>query len=64
MKKFKVKPGDTIYYLTEGGVESDIAMIIDGHEIVTSDYGYLNMKDCLQKDDPRVLEYIKVHKTD
>ncbi len=56
-KKVKVKPGDTIYYLTEDGIESDVAMMVDGQEITTSDYGYINAKDCLPEDDPRVIEY-------
>ena len=56
-KRVKVKPGDTIYYLTENGIESDVAMMVDGQEITTSDYGYINVKDCLPEDDPRVIEY-------
>jgi hypothetical protein len=57
-KKVKVKPGDTIYYMTEDGIESDVAMMVDGQEITTSDYGYINIKDCLPEDDPRVIEYL------
>ena len=57
-KKVKVKPGDTIYYMTEDGIESDVAMMVDGQEITTSDYGYITVKDCLPKDDPRVVEYL------
>lgn len=56
-KRVKVKPGDTIYYLTEDGIESDVAMMVDGQEITTSDYGYINVKHCLPEDDPRVIEY-------
>lgn len=57
-KKVKAKPGDTIYYLTDDGIESDVAMMVDGQEITTSDYGYINIKDCLPEDDPRVVEYL------
>lgn len=63
-QKNKIKPGDVVYYLTKDGIKSDIAMMIDGHEIITPDYGYLNVKNCLSKDDPRVVEFIKIHKVD
>ena len=62
-KKFKVHEGDTIYYETPNGIEEDIAMMIDGHEITTSDYGYLNIKDCIPSDDPKVIEYLKTKDT-
>ena len=58
-KKNKIKAGDVIYYLTKDGVESDVAMIVDGQEITTSDYGFVSVKHCLPEDDPRVVEYIK-----
>lgn len=63
-KKNKIKVGDVIYYLTEDGIESDIVMMIDGPEITTSDYGFVNVKDCLPENDPRVVEYIKNNETD
>ena len=58
-KKHKIKAGDVVYYLTEDGIESDVAIMVDGQEITTSDSGYLNIKDWLSEDDPRVIEYIK-----
>lgn len=57
-KKFKIKEGDIIYYDGPNGIEEDVAMMIDGHEITASDYGYLNIKDCLPSDDPRVVDYL------
>lgn len=63
-KKHKIKAGDIVYYLTEDGIESDVAIMVDGQEITTSDYGYLHVKDCLPEDDPRVVEYIKNNETD
>lgn len=56
-KKNKIKEGDVIYYLTPDWVESDVAMIIEGNAITTSDDGYINVKDCLSEDDQRVVEY-------
>lgn len=63
-KKNKIKEGDVIYYLTEDGIKSDTAMMVDGQEITTSDYGFVNVKDCLPEDDPRVVEYIKKNDCD
>ena len=63
-RKNKIREGDVIYYLTEDGIKSDIAMMVDGQEITTSDYGFVNVKDCLSEDDPRVVEYIKKNDCD
>ncbi len=57
--KCKIKAGDTVYYETPDGIESAVVMMRDGHEITTSDYGYLNIRNCLPEDDPRVVEYKK-----
>ena len=57
--KCKIKEGDTVYYETPDGIESAVVMMRDGHEITTSDYGYLNIKKCLPETDPRVIEYKK-----
>jgi hypothetical protein len=62
--KCKIKEGDTVYYETPDGIESAVVMMRDGHEITTSDYGYLNIRNCLPEDDPRVIEYKKKIKED
>jgi hypothetical protein len=62
--KCKIKAGDIVYYETPNGIESAVVMMRDGHEITTSDYGYLNIRKCLPEDDPRVVEYKKKIKED
>lgn len=61
-KKLVFKEGDTVYYETPNGIESDTIMMIDGQELTLSDYGCLYKRDCLSVDDPRVVEHLKNNK--
>lgn len=54
----KLKVGDRIYYLGPNGVEEDVAMIIDGQEITTQNYGCIYKRNLLSANDPRVIEFI------
>lgn len=56
-KKRQFKKGDTIYFTTVDGIESAIVNDIDGNELILQDYSIMLKKDCLDENDPRVIEY-------
>lgn len=51
-RKFSV--GDIVYFETPQGIAKDTIMIIDGQELILSDYNSIYKRDCLSEDDPRI----------
>lgn len=58
-KKHNIKKGDILYYeCIDGNIYSTVACEIDGSDILTDDGEWMNKRDFLNPDDPKIQKCI------